>query len=323
MILKDERIAGDIRYVMTNNPGEVMQVPDEVRKCAIFVGRETKDGQKVCGGTAFFVAKPLVRDWYHATYCVTAQHNLERIKKEGGYKVWLRLNMVGGKASWLATSFDDWVVHPTDANTDVAVLRFPWEENLYDHKSWPLWLILDQERIRKEEIGIGDEVFFPGLFVRHAGGERNIPIVRIGNIAAMPEEKINSKNYCMDAYLVEARSIGGLSGSPVFVQPGLIRIIDHTPTPYRGQIYYLMGLMHGHWDSPHAALDSPSEDFREANEKVNMGIAIVVPVTKIMEVINQPSLQKLDDADAARWLEENKPALDDRFHSAITIVGTP
>jgi hypothetical protein len=56
-----------------------------------------------------------------------------------------------------------------------------------------------------------------GLFKSHYGEQRNIPIIRIGNIAALPEEPVQT-HYCgpTDAYLVEVRSIAGLSGSPVF-----------------------------------------------------------------------------------------------------------
>jgi hypothetical protein len=56
------------------------------------------------------------------------------------------------------------------------------------------------------------------------GRQRNIPIVRIGNVASMPHEPVATKNRgAIEAYLVEARSVGGLSGSPVLVQLGIVR----------------------------------------------------------------------------------------------------
>jgi hypothetical protein len=33
-------------------------------------------------------------------------------------------------------------------------------------------------------VGIGDEVFITGLFANYAGEPRNLPIVRVGNLAA-------------------------------------------------------------------------------------------------------------------------------------------
>ena len=318
MILKDERIAGDIRYVMTSNPREIMQVPDEIRKCTVFVGHRTKSGEKVARGTGFFVAKPLVRGKLHAIYCVTAHHVIDKMKTAGHYEVSLRMNMASGKSEWIDTPLQDWVFHHDDANVDVAVFRFvcPWDEKAHDHLAWPIWLTLDQHRIQMEEIGIGDEVFFPGLFSKHMGEERNIPIVRIGNIAAMPEEKLISKTYCVDAYLVEARSFGGLSGSPVFVHPGLVRIIEGKPMRYRGTTYYLMGLVHGHFET-RAVCDEVAEDFSLDDDSLNMGIAIVVPVAKIIEVLNHPKLAKLDEIDTKKWEDEHAPTLDDQSDREI------
>jgi hypothetical protein len=72
--------------------------------------------------------------------------------------------------------------------------------------------------IQQENIGIGDEVFAVGLFNQKWGNERNIPIMRTGIIASMPEEPLLGEiDTPYDAYLAELRSIGGLSGSPVFV----------------------------------------------------------------------------------------------------------
>ena len=76
---------------------------------------------------------------------------------------------------------------------------------------------MTEKVIKENEIEVGEEVFVTGLFSHHHGQSKNIPIVRVGNISAMPEEKIQTKEHLMDAYLIEARSIGGLSGSPVFV----------------------------------------------------------------------------------------------------------
>jgi hypothetical protein len=66
-----------------------------------------------------------------------------------------------------------------------------------------------------EQIGIGNEVAFAGLFVNHHGKKRNEPIVRFGNICGIPSEPVSTKAGDIEAYLVESRSVGGLSGSPV------------------------------------------------------------------------------------------------------------
>ena len=70
----------------------------------------------------------------------------------------------------------------------------------------------------------------------------------------------------MSAFLVEVRSLGGLSGSPVFAVGNDNRI-------------GLIGLVHGHFDQRSSDPDGVSEDANAAfqEEQINAGIAIVVP----------------------------------------------
>ena len=72
--------------------------------------------------------------------------------------------------------------------------------------------------IEAKNLGVGDEVFIAGLFTRAIGQARNLPIIRMGTVAMMPDEKILFHKKMIDAYLIESRSIGGLSGSPVFIR---------------------------------------------------------------------------------------------------------
>lgn len=73
-----------------------------------------------------------------------------------------------------------------------------------------------------------------------------------------------------------------------------------------------MGLMHGHFD----VRPLPDEIGADAIEKetVNMGIAIVVPASKIMEVLDQPMLKKIRKEEEAahrkRVKEKNFPTPD-------------
>src|SRR5436309_3387462 len=85
-------------------------------------------------------------------------------------------------------------------------------------------MFLTDKKIDDCFIGPGDEVFMTGLFTRLEGRSRNIPIVRMGKVAMMPGEemlpdaKISGWRGGIEAYLVEARSAGGMSGSPAFVR---------------------------------------------------------------------------------------------------------
>ena len=114
-----------------------------------------------------------------------------------------------------------------------------------------------------------------------------------------------------DAYLIESRSIGGLSGSPVFVY-----FEDHNPTfptssspdigttgtstylpideiTIKGIVptFYLLGLVHGHWDVEDLITDS--EDMaNEVRRSVNAGIAMVVPATVVRETLDHPEFSE-------------------------------
>ncbi len=63
-------------------------------------------------------------------------------------------------------------------------------------------------------------VFFVGLFAQDYGRQQNLPVARFGQISRMPIEPVTFKypggvTTKALAYLVECRSWGGHSGSPV------------------------------------------------------------------------------------------------------------
>jgi hypothetical protein len=111
----------------------------------------------------------------------------------------------------------------------------------------------------------------------------------------------------MDVYLIEARSIGGISGSPVFVR-GTLNIPGRDSSSGKPQTihgisgdYYLLGLIHGHWDIRESELNEPSF-IHDRQRGVNLGIGVVVPANKILEIIDHPQLVAARAAnEAAIW----------------------
>lgn len=222
-------------------------------------------------------------------YAVTAKHVIDDIRGTGVEHAWLRLNLKDGEAKWFQTSLADWFVHPTDKSIDVAILKMGLAAT-FDHLVFPYSLCITNERMQENEVALGDEVFITGLFRHHHGSRRNIPIVRVGNLACMAEEKISTKSFGdIDAYLVESRSIGGLSGSPVFLNLGIARIIKKQVKFATGEpIFYLIGLVHGHYDVQASELDNVGTEDKEDHlspDRVNTGIAMVVPFHNIEAVI--------------------------------------
>lgn len=277
-----------------------MQIPKELRKGVVFLGYRDDNGVEHFAGTAFYVGRTLAVGMGF-NYLVTARHVIDGIRNKRRAQVLMRVNQARGSAVWIETPIDHWIAH-TDSSVDVAVKRTVMIPAI-DHNSIPIRNFVNDSIIRAENIGMGDEVFLPGLFVNHYGEDRNIPIIRTGNIAAMPEEKVTvNKLGKIDAYLIEARSIGGLSGSPVYVHVEAVRYSDErTPTAiYGGPGHYLLGLMHGHYD----------QHWQSGKDKVNLGIAIVIPASKILEVINQQIIKSADDKDEKDWREKGMPTAD-------------
>jgi hypothetical protein len=262
-----------------------MLIPDDIRKCVAFVGLQMANGEfRLCGSVFFLGRDKPGQSAASPMYAVTAKHVIEKIRAMGTDQVWLRLNLKSGEARWFNTSLNDWFSHPKDRSIDVAILETGLDIS-FDHLVYPYSRCVTDEVMRENQVGLGDEVFITGLFRHHHGSRRNIPIVRVGNLACMTEEKVSTKYLGeIDAYLVEARSIGGLSGSPVFLNLGITRVIEKSVRFAQGEtIYYLLGLVHGHYDEREDEADGV--ELPGAEGKVNTGIAVVVPFHSIDAVI--------------------------------------
>jgi len=319
-LLSDTRIGNVIKHYLGSKWRRLVQIPDPIRKCVAFVMYESAERLHFAG-TVFFVGFPDTEATgiCGQTYAVTAKHVIDAIQKNATNDYcYLRLNFLEARPSGrfteeIAVNLADWFFHPSDSSVDVAVA--PVSLPGVDHLAYPLHGFMFENVMRQMGIGIGDDVFIVGLFPRHTGSKRNIPIIRAGNIAAMPEEPINTKfSPNMSAYLIEARSFGGLSGSPVFVHIGVVRVDkDNVEKPWHctdiNATHYLLGLVHGHWDMP-----LPDTDEAEIDEGVrqamNTGIAIVVPTKKILEVLFQPELTEMRKKREALLKEQHAAVMD-------------
>ncbi|MDO8349684.1 MAG: hypothetical protein Q7S94_00845 [Gallionella sp.] len=266
-----------------------MIVPDNIRKCVVFLGYRMADASMRFAGTAFFLGRDVEGEVAKDVFLVTAKHVIDGIRKLGLTEVYVRANTNTGHSDWVNCQSTDWHFHPTDLSVDVAALRTGVPPG-WDHLVIPLSMCVTPTVLQTNEVGLGDEVFVVGLFKHHHGAQRNIPIVRVGNLAALTEEKVSTKDFGpVDAYLIEARSIGGLSGSPVFLNLGVVRYVDKAVKHSNGgPIFFLLGLIHGHYDVPSTNIDGVSSDADDplTTERVNTGIAIVVPIEKIIETLD-------------------------------------
>ncbi len=209
----------------------------------------------------------------------------------------LRCNLTNGQIVSIQTHVSSWFFHPTDSSVDVAVV--PWSPDFGGQDIQLDLVAIDPDLqfatravIADKNIGIGDNLVITGLFSRFVGNERNLAVVRMGSIALMPREPVPTKKFGnVEGFLIEVRSIGGLSGSPVFVLDYGARLSapgGSGPVVLGGGgIFYLLGLLHGHWETD----DQPATSEIFGAEKLNLGIAVVVPAEKIVEVLNHPKLE--------------------------------
>ena len=309
----DNRIGGRVRYVLLEEGETLGYFPDGLRKCVVFLGYEDRNGDPHGVGSAFWIINSGQN--YHPAYLVTAAHVLREIRKHGEGVI-IRENSAEG-ASWKrGANINHWKIHP-DKTVDVAMLKLPIEG---DHGGWYTGQFVTKEsaKVDLKHIDLGDEVFFPGMFWHHKGSARNIPIVRTGNISALREEKIDTGDDeygPIDAYLVESRSVGGLSGSPVFMDIIATRLAKEiTPDPPIAGWgrFKLVGVVSGHFkgtDSEEKTLGLSKADL----ERLNMGIAFVTPGEKILEVL------ELFADEEEKEIEENRQ----RRRSFISLDSAP
>lgn len=240
-------------------------------------------------GTFFFLGRDPVDSEPYARrmWAVTARHVIDGLRKMGKMDVILRVNAKAGAPILRRVSLDEWYCHPQDESIDVAIFEMGITPEM-DQLVIPRNQCVSPASLRRHEAGLGDEIVIAGLFHHHYGKARNIPIIRIGNLIALNEERVETRMGDIDAYLVECRSIGGLSGSPVFLNFGTHRVVGGTLRPSSdGQpTTLLFGLMHGHFDVMPSEVDMPIADDNGDARKINAGVGIVVPIENVLAVID-------------------------------------
>jgi hypothetical protein len=274
-------------------------VPDAIRRCVVFLGIKYPDGRFEPEATGFLVLAgetDVLRQ-----HLVTALHVRAALEKKIAEserstgeipELAVRMNMADGTAQSFSLKDAEWWEHPQD-ETDVTLTPFCFQQTLTDQFVLPLFGSIintcTKDHLRAMGAGLGQEVAIVGLFSYHSKTSRNVPIIRTGNIAAMPNEKVYTDFGYVEGFLVEARSISGLSGSPVFVNLSDGSIYQHFQKN-DGIIdfgrYPLLGLMQAHWE-----LAAPTEKRLGAiQEGLHTGIGVVIPIQKIIETLYQTGL---------------------------------
>lgn len=288
-----------------------MIVSDAIRKCVAFVAARKKHDYKI-GGTAFFIIHPIEGSDGFSGYAVTARHVIEdAFENSIDAIIYLRVNTIDNRAEWIPTAAGDWEYHD-DGVTDVAIASIEWSdsdiETRFDHLFIPSEASLTNDLIERMAVLPGEDLYFPGLYVRCPGDEANIPILRTGTIAAIGHQLVSTPKGPARGYLAEIRSIGGHSGSPVFVHINSLEKVWTLKKTAHGipedsfvKKIPLLGLVHGHFET----------------SGVNEGIAVIVPADEILHVLNQPRLiaQREKDRENLRTTKRLNDTRNQHHHS--------
>jgi len=306
----DQRIFGVERWTIQPPADASMWLPHSILRCASFLCVK-HEGRTLYGGTAFLVAvedHPSNPD-LTSHYLVTAKHCVERAFSRYG-NLHCRVNLEEKDKTRLITlpSISSWEFSDS---ADIAVLPMPHVDDKVEMDYLPTECFFTDATLKEHFVGLGDELFIVGLFTQRYGTKKNIPIVRFASIAAMPEEPlIDNSGQEYSAYLIEARSIGGLSGSPVFMamkKRGVVASAARGFHPWTHSIFAL-GLIRGHWDM----VQSSALDFLDdSDSKLNMGIAIVTPIQEVYNLLmGNERLVALRKKKIKEYRREHAPTLD-------------
>jgi hypothetical protein len=192
---------------------------------------------------------------------------------------------------------------PGDSSIDLAVIAFPMSDE-YDAMRIPVSLFFAQDVWKTFRIGPGDKVLTCGYFVHYAGAHQFQPIIREGSLAMVPDDVMpvpiggSAKIYLADLHIVP-----GNSGSPLFLAPGFT--LGGQVTDAKGGIPYgLIGVVSGYmWEDNQLTLHAATD--YEATIHANSGIATVVPIDQLKELLFSQEVQGERDAISADYKRKN------------------
>ena len=177
---------------------------------------------------------------------------------------------------------------------DIALFNIALDMSIYDFRMLPFDRA-ETEKSRKTfwDPGLGDEVVTVGLYTSHYGQTKNIPVVRVGHLAALPDEPVRTEFGYAEAYLIETKSIAGLSGSPVFVSVPSVVFKNGQLLQMSVAAHPILGLLIGYHvvESKEDQIVVPQfQGAKSASadggiDERNTGFAVVIPIERIFDIL--------------------------------------
>jgi hypothetical protein len=241
------------------------------------------------GGSGFLVMLPsIVLAGRGLLFAVTNAHVIE-----GGSTV-VRLNTKDGKFDTFDFNDRDWLLHPE--KDDIAICCMPTlDPDLHTFSEISPGTLLKRHEIDQFNIGPGDDAFVVGRFINAQGKLRNIPSVRFGNIAQMPIEPIEQDRvfgkFQQESFLVEARSISGYSGSPVFLILHASQSRQQQGLRLHTDVFGLLGIQWGYIQDSQPVRDEAGRPVSTGlNVAMNTGMMGVVPAWKLSDLLRRDEI---------------------------------
>ncbi|MBI4183525.1 MAG: trypsin-like peptidase domain-containing protein [Proteobacteria bacterium] len=285
------------------------RIPDDWINCVFYLypsGPAAERGEAQ-GGTGFFVGVPYDRCPDHsAIYAVTNRHVID-----DGSPV-IRINTADGKYDIFEhLTARHWVPHP--GGDDLALAQVALDERAHKYKFVCPEGFLSDSLIAKFDIGPGDDVVIIGRFAYAEGRTRNLPSVRFGNIAQMAIEPRRTRRqsgyFDQETFLVEAKSIPGYSGSPVFVYipPFSVRPKKKTTRDPSQYGPWLLGVDWCHINTYEPVIDQHGQEL-PFKVRANSGMMGVIPAWRLIDLINMDEFREARAMEEKRLIESGKPS---------------
>jgi hypothetical protein len=257
-----------------------VRIGEDARRCVVFFGIQTLEGLRY-GGTGVLL-NWVEDDGTGTPYLVTCRHVARHLDVD----FVIRANLVAGGSEEIPVASLDWDYHP-DPSVDLAAAHFVLPSDKYALGYYPI-----RGAAKKTDVVCGDPISIVGLFRLHSGSKMNLPIVHSGTIAlpANSEELVpcGDPPIQSEVYLVEAQTLDGLSGSPVFVQQFVTLNFVQTRSntvPLAFGAVRLLGLYQGSWDGRPGEVLARDRNLKGDKVRVPVGLGLVIPSEKIEEML--------------------------------------
>jgi hypothetical protein len=302
-----------------------LRVDEKVRKSVVFLGLNNEHGFLPLGTGLLGLA--IYEDMGNIAL-ITAKHVMNDI---AGDDIAVRVNLKDGTTKIHKVAKSAGLTFKDQA---IDLVIFPFGIDPLEHDIYMIPLTSSSWEYQTSEFGDpgpGDEVCIVGLYTTHYGHTQNIPVVRIGHIAAMPEEKVMTDRGYVTGYLIECHSIGGISGSPVYWNVPSLRIKDGAVQAAPAQVYVPIGIIIGYHLVESAADRIAVPQFQQKPDKrvyrdgepsideLRTGLSVVLPIQHVYDLFESEPLRTImrDNVDHARKKSGYRPA------SAMPTVDVP